>query len=139
MELLSVLDVLALAQQRLLREILATFLEREHGAVFPISPELALSLELVLEFLFIGDRGGDPLLGRGQLLLHVEQRLLDHLLRVFRATDQGIEVRFQDRPDALEHSHWTSFPRATWRSPTLTFAPDHPQRCDLRLHGRFTV
>ena len=41
----------------------------------------------------VGDRDCDLSLDLEHLILHIENHLLEHLLRIFRAVDQVIEIR----------------------------------------------
>jgi len=53
----------------------------------------------------IGHRDRHLRLDLQQLILHVENHLLDHLLRVFSPVDEIVEVRANQRCDAFEYCH----------------------------------
>ena len=92
----AVRDVLALAHERLLGEVVAAFLDREHRALLPVRACLILGVGLVAQTLFVGDRGGHLLLGLDELRPHVDQDLVQHLLGVFGPGDQIVDVRPQE-------------------------------------------
>ena len=89
----AVRHVLALPHQRLLGEVVATFLDREHRLLLPVVRLLELGVRLIPQALLVGDRRGDLLLGLGQLSPHVDEDLVEHLLRILRPRDQVVDVR----------------------------------------------
>ena len=54
------LEVLLPAQQRLLGEVVATFVDGQHGALVPVVGELELGVGLILEPLLVGDGRQPP-------------------------------------------------------------------------------
>src|SRR5204862_7322842 len=60
---------------------------------------------LLLEQVMVGHRDRDLRLHLQKLVLHVENHLLDHLLRVFSPVDQVVQVRANQRCDAFEYCH----------------------------------
>ena len=52
---------------------------------------------LIAEALLVGDRGRHLLLGLRQLRSHVQDRLLEELLRLLGLRDQVVQVRFDQR------------------------------------------
>jgi hypothetical protein len=88
-QLLRPLQRLVVAHQGLGGEIVAAFLHREHRAPFPVLRLLLQVLGIGLELLLVRDGRGRFLLGLGQLRLHVENQLVQHLLGVFGPRDQG--------------------------------------------------
>ena len=108
-QLHGVLDVLVVAQQRLLGEVVAAFLYREHGALLPIFGQLLFLLGLRRQALLVGDRGGDLLFGFRQLAAHVNDQLLEHLLRVLGARNQIVDVRPDQRGQTINDPHLGSW------------------------------
>src|SRR5690606_26688407 len=86
------LCVLLLPQQSLAGEVVAAFAHGEHGAVLPLGGLLSLLLDLRLELALVGDRDGDLLLGARELLAHVDDHLVEDLLRVLTARDRVVDV-----------------------------------------------
>jgi hypothetical protein len=105
LELLPMLRVLGVAQERLLGEIVAPLLHGEHRLLLPVLRGLVLGLHLVLEALFVGDRAGHLLLGLRQLIAHVDDDLVQHLLRILGLRDQVVDVGLEQRGDAVEDAH----------------------------------
>jgi len=104
--------VLGLAHQRLLGEVVVARLDREHRLLLPLDRELLLLLELLLQALLVGDGDGHLLLGLDHLPLHVEQHLVEHLLRIFRLGDRVVDVRLEKRSEPREDRHLNSRLRA---------------------------
>jgi hypothetical protein len=94
----------------LLGQIITLLLDREHRPTLPLLGLLFLLLNLGLEFLLVGDGGGNLLLGLGQLTAHVANQLVEHLLRVFRLIDEVVDVRFEQSRQAIEDPHNRSLP-----------------------------
>ncbi len=69
---------------------------------------MGLVVELLLEALLIGDGHGDLLFGRDELLLHVQDQLVEDLLRILGLADEVVDVGFEQRPDAIENAHLSS-------------------------------
>ncbi len=92
LELLGVGVVLALPHERLLGQVVAPFLDGEHRLVLPVLRLLVLRLELVVQALLVGNGGGNLLLGLHQLVTHVDDDLVQHLLRILGGGDQIIDV-----------------------------------------------
>jgi len=92
----------------LAQEFLHRFLVRLHGEHRATLPVVRLALHPVrvgLELLLVGDGGCHLLLGLGQLTLHVDDQLVEHLLGVFGPGDQVVEVGPDHRGQAVEDSH----------------------------------
>ena len=106
-------------KERLLGEIITTFVDGQHGAPVPIVGQLELGVGLILQPLFIGNGGGNLLLGFGQLVAHVDDDLIEHLLGVFRRGDEVIQIRLDQRRKAIEDAHGISEPRG--RRPTHAY------------------
>ena len=102
---LTVLEVLLSAHQRLFGEIVAAFLHGQHGALLPVVGELELGVRLILEALLVGDRGGHLLLGLGQLVAHVDDDLIQHLLGILGRGDEVVEIRLDERRKTIEDTH----------------------------------
>src|SRR5215213_8624400 len=65
----------------------------------------ARGVGLVTEPFLIGDRGGHLLLGLRELRTHVDEDLIQHLLRILGGGDEVVDVRTQQRRKAVEESH----------------------------------
>jgi hypothetical protein len=72
----------------------------QHGLALPLLRQLDLFVPLLLQALFIGDRDRDLLFGLDQLVLHLEDDLIEHLLRIFRLGDQLVQIRFDKRSES---------------------------------------
>ena len=87
------LVVLALARERLLGELLVARRERPSSPCAPTPAPLPHSCVVLLrEALLVGDRRGDLLLRLDELVVHVENDLVQHLLGIFRAADEVVQV-----------------------------------------------
>jgi hypothetical protein len=84
-----------LPNKRLLGEVVAAFLDGEHGALLPVLGLAPFGVGLVAEALLIGDGGGHLLLGLRQLRAHVDENLVQHLLRILGGGDEIVDVRTQ--------------------------------------------
>src|SRR5262249_2295471 len=80
-----------------------------------------LLVPLLLEALLVADRHGDLLLRLDELVLHVDEDLVEHLLRVFGLRDQIVQVRPDQRAQPRKDPHdslfsfcWTS--SCPWRA-----------------------
>ena len=104
-QLLRALEVLVVAEQRLLGEVVAPLLHREHRAALPVFGLPLHAFGIGLELFLVRDGGGHLLLGLGELTLHVDDQLVQHLLRVFGPGDQVVEVGPDHRGQAIEDSH----------------------------------
>jgi hypothetical protein len=100
-----VLRVLALAQERLLGEVVAVLADGEYRALLPVVRQPELGVGLVLQALLVGDGRGHLLLGLDQLAVHVGDQLVEHLLGVFGRGDQVVDVRANDAGEAVEDAH----------------------------------
>ena len=78
----------------------ATIALRSHSFDLSVS-----GVVLLLQPLLVGDRDRDLLLRLDQLLLHLEQHLVQHLLRIFGLRDEVVEVRLDQRPESRKDSH----------------------------------
>ncbi len=105
LELHGALDVFVVAQQRLLGEIVAPFLHRENRTLLPVLGKLLFLLGLRGEPLLISDGGGHLLLGLRQLVAHVDDELLENLLRVLGTRDQIVDVRPDQRRQTINDPH----------------------------------
>src|SRR3982074_2500369 len=97
--------MLVIARQRLLGEIVTAFLHGEDGAFLPVLGQLLFLLGLRGEPLLIGDGGGDLLPGFRELVAHVDDELLENLLRVLGARDQVVDVRPDQRGQTIDDPH----------------------------------
>jgi hypothetical protein len=68
-----------------------------------------LLLELLREPLLVGDRRSDLLLRLDELVVHVQNDLVQHLLRVFGFADEIVQVRFDELGEAAEDAHDQAF------------------------------
>src|SRR5690606_24942346 len=102
------LGVLLLPQQRLAGEVVPAFAHGEHGAVLPLGGLLPLLLDLRLELALVGDRDGDLLLGARELLAHVDDHLVEDLLRVLAARDRVVDVGADEQRQTLQDAHGAS-------------------------------
>src|SRR5438477_13002110 len=93
LELLRVRHVLTLPDERLLGEILATLLERQHRALLPICSLTILAVGLVAETLLIRDRRRNLLLRLPEPRSHDHQNLIEHLFGTLLPTDQMADCR----------------------------------------------
>jgi hypothetical protein len=64
-----------------------------------------LLVALLFQTFLVRDRNRDLLLGLDQLVLHVEDDLVEHLLRVFRLGDDVVDVGLEQGADARKESH----------------------------------
>ena len=103
-----VLGVLVVPQQRLLGEVVAPFLHRQHGALLPVFGEFLLLLGLGREPLLVRDRRRHLLLGFRQLGAHVDDQLVEHFFRVLGARDQVVDVRPDQRRETVKDPHTAS-------------------------------
>src|SRR5690606_2070849 len=99
------LGMLLLPQQRLLRQVVASLAHGQHGAVLPVAGELLLIVELRAQLALIRDRDRDLLLRLRELLAHVDENLVQHLLRVLRTRDRIVDVRAKQRRQLLPDAH----------------------------------
>src|SRR5690606_35728952 len=102
------LGVLLLPQQRLAREVVAALAHGEHRAVLPLCGLPALLLDLRLELALIRDGDGDLLLGARELLAHVDDHLVENLLRVLTAGDRVVDVGADEQGQSLQDAHGAS-------------------------------
>jgi hypothetical protein len=89
--------VLGLAAERRLGQAVVTGAHGEHRLALPLGRLGSLLLVLLLDALLVGNRDRDLLLGLDQLRLHVDEDLVEHLLRVFGLVDQLVDVRADER------------------------------------------
>jgi hypothetical protein len=123
------LVVLLLAAEGLLGEDVVAGLDREHRASLPLGGVRGLLLGLLREALLVGDRDGDLLLRLDQLVGHVDDDLVQHLLGVFRAADEVVQVRFDEGREAREDAHDDCS--------SVSFRPGRAApRCGGRARGR---
>src|SRR5690606_29457317 len=104
----SPLGVLLLPQQRLTGEVVSALPNGEDGTALPFLGLPALLLDLRLELALIRDRDGDLLLRAGELLAHVEDHLVEDLLRVLTARDRVVEVGANEQGQSLQDAHGAS-------------------------------
>jgi hypothetical protein len=98
-------QVLLPAQQRLPRQVVAPLLHRQHGPLLPVVRLPELGVRLVAQPLLVGDGRRHLLLGARQLVAHVQQDLVQHLLGVFRRGDEVVEVGLDEGGEAVEDAH----------------------------------
>src|SRR6185503_13828515 len=87
-------------------QVVLLLVDRQLGLFHPFGGLVRLLRLLLLEQVVIGHRDRHLRFHLQQLVLHVEDHLLDHLLRVLRAVDQVVEVRADERCDAVKYCHW---------------------------------
>jgi hypothetical protein len=102
---LSPLRVLLLAHERLLGQVVAAFFHGQHRAVLPVPRLLHLVLELRFQLALVGDGRRDLALGLRQLVPHVQDDLVQHLLGVFGPRDHVVDVRLDHRGQLVEDAH----------------------------------
>jgi len=88
--------VLLVPDKGLLGQVVPALLHRQHGPLLPLLGLFDLFIELGAELALVGDGGGDFPLGLRQLVAHVQDDLIQHLLRVFGPVDQIVDVRLDD-------------------------------------------
>src|SRR5437867_5231012 len=94
-----------IAFERGARQVVLPLGDRELGLAHPLGRLVFLVLLLLLQQVLIGHRDRHLRLDLQQLVFHVEDDLFDHLLGVFRAVDQIVQVRTDERRDAFEDGH----------------------------------
>jgi hypothetical protein len=105
LELLRVLQVLALPYERLFREVVAALLHGEHRPPLPLLGVAELGVGLVAQALLVGDRRRNLLLRLDELAPHVDEDLIQHLFGVFGPRDQIVDVRPEQLRQSIEESH----------------------------------
>jgi len=88
------LGVLLLPDKSLLGQVVSAFLHRQHGPVLPIPGLFDFVVQLRPELSFVGDGCRHLPLGLGQLVPHIQNDLIQHLLGVLRPSNQIVDVRF---------------------------------------------
>ena len=96
--------------QGLFGQVVPAFFYGQHGPVLPIPGLLDLVIQLGPELPLVRDGGRHLPLGFGQLVPHVQDDLIEHLLRVLGPGDQIVDVRFEKGRQLLEDPHWISPP-----------------------------
>ena len=113
----------------------AIIARRSHSAAFAASCS-----ELLGEPLLVGDRRGDLLLRLDELVVHVQDDLVQHLLGVFRAADQVVQVDLDELREAAEDTHalvLDSVRQASWRrEPGSCCGEGHVDLVERRLRAR---
>ena len=99
------LQILVVTHEGLLGQVVPPLLHAKHRAPLPLLSLLLLLLDLGLQFLLIGDRGRNLLLGLRQLTAHIRDQLVQHLLRIFCPADQIVDVRLEQRTQAIKDPH----------------------------------
>ena len=94
-----------IALERRARKVVLFFVHGQLGFPHPLRGLVFLLLLLLFQHVLVGHRDGDLRLHLQQLILHVENHLLQHLLRILRAVDEIVEVRADERRDAFKNSH----------------------------------
>jgi hypothetical protein len=61
---------------------------------------------LILQSLLVSNRGGYLLLGFHKLRAHVDDDLIQHLLRLFSRRDQIIDVGSEETSESVENAHF---------------------------------
>ena len=100
--------VLLLPHQRLLRQVVPTLLHGQHGAVLPLTHLLVLGVERRTELPLIRDGHRHFPLGLRELVPHVQNDLVQHLLGIFRPGDEIVDVRLDDRRQLRKNAHGIS-------------------------------
>ena len=99
------LQVLVVTHEGLLCQVVPLLLHAKHSTPLPLFSLLPLLLHLGLQLLLIGDRGRNLLLGLRQLAAHIRDQLVQHLLRIFCPADQIVDVRLEQRTQAIKDPH----------------------------------
>src|SRR5712692_1264740 len=99
------LRVLVVPQQRLLRQIVPPFLHGEHGPALPVLGALLFLVDLRRQALLVRDGRRHLLLRLRQLIAHIHDQLVQHLLRILGAGDQVADVRPDQRRQTVKDSH----------------------------------
>ena len=97
--------MLGLADEGLLGEIVAAFLNGQHGATLPVLRLLVLRVGLVAQALLVGDGHGHLLLCLGELASHLLENLRQHLLGIFGLGDEVVDVALEERGESIENAH----------------------------------
>ncbi len=105
MQRLRGLHVLVLPHQRLLGQVVAVLLHAEHRPLLPLFRLFLFFFDLSCQLLLISDRRRHFLFRLCQLTPHVGDQLIQDLLRVFRAVDEIVDVRFEQRTQAIKDPH----------------------------------
>ena len=84
--------VFLLAGERLNGEVVAVAAHEGHRLLLPVFRRGLVALEIFGQSFLVGDRHGDAALRLHQLLAHVGDRLIQHLLRVFGPVDEVVQV-----------------------------------------------
>jgi hypothetical protein len=99
------LVVLALSGEGFLGQRLVARAKSHHRAPLPLLRVRDLLVELFGESFLVGDGCGDLLFRLDELIVHVQDDLIEHLLGIFRAADQVVEVALDELRQAAENSH----------------------------------
>src|SRR5207237_332637 len=93
------------SQQRLLGEVVAPLLHREHGPALPVLSALLFRVHLRRQAFLVRDGRRHLLLRFRQLTPHVDDQLVQHLFRVLGTIDQVVDVRPDQRRETVKDSH----------------------------------
>ena len=99
---LLVADLLA---QRGAREIVLLAGDGQRRLALPVAGGFLVLCLLLFEQVLVGERDGDLRLHLQKLVLHIENELAQHLLRVFRAVDQIVEVGAEQSCNSFQQCH----------------------------------
>jgi hypothetical protein len=97
--------VLGLALEGLLGQVFVAGAHCQHGLAFPLLPQIGLLVALLFQTLLVGNRDCHLLFRLDELVLHVEDDLVQHLLRILGLGDDVVDVGLEQRSDARKDSH----------------------------------
>src|SRR5438067_4523164 len=87
------------------RQLVVAFVDRQLRLAHPLADLRLVFLLLLRQEMFVGDGDGDLRLHLHHLILHVENHLLEHLLRIFGLVDEVIEIGANERRDTFHECH----------------------------------
>jgi hypothetical protein len=99
------LVVLPLSGQTFFGELLVARAQRHHRAPLPLLGVGHFLLVLLGEALLVRDRGCDLFLRLDELVVHVQNDLVQHLLGILRAADEIVQVALDELCETAEDSH----------------------------------
>jgi hypothetical protein len=95
-------DLLA---QRGAREVILLPRDGEGRFALPVAGGLLMLRLLLFEQVLVGKRDGDLRLYLQELVLHIEDELAQHLLRIFRAVDQIVQIGAKQSCNSFKQCH----------------------------------
>src|SRR5205085_11872646 len=91
--------------QRRARQLVVAFVDRELRLAHPLRDLRLVLLLLLRQQMLVGDGDGDLRLHLHHLILHVENHLLEHLLRILGLVDEVIEIRANESGNTFHQCH----------------------------------